>query len=106
MIFGPDKFCLPSWNIEKSAQAKASFNLSHMVFFLIIIFKLYIHQVVENLNRELEALGNMDAYVGNIDANRKIKISEYIEHILQTFIIKANRKWVKRLEKVAAYNVA
>ena len=55
-----------------------------------------IHTVVENLNRELKALENVEAYIGTIGENGNIEISE---DILQT-------KRRLRLKEVATYNVA
>ena len=50
---------------------------------------LYIHRIVENLNRSLEVVDNVDAYIGTID---KIKISEESGDILRAFTIMAFRK--------------
>ena len=58
-----------------------------------------IHTVVENLNRELKALENVEAYIGTIGENGNIEISEDYEDILQT-------KRRIRLKEVATYNVA
>ena len=70
--------------------------------------RLSIHTVVENLNRKLEAIENVDAYVETIDANGNIEveISESNDDILQAFTIRAKRKKMRRLKDVAAYNVA
>jgi hypothetical protein len=66
------------------------------------------HTVVESLNRKFEAIENVDAYAENIDENGNIEveISESNDDILHAFTIKANRKKMRRLKDVAAYNVA
>ena len=50
----------------------------------------------------------MNAYIGTIDENGSIEIDISEEHgdILQAFTIRANRKRLRRLKEVAAYNVA
>ena len=69
---------------------------------------LSIHRIVENLNRELEAIESVNAYIGTIDENGSIEIEISEEHgdILQAFTIRASRKRLRRLKEVAAYNVA
>ena len=70
--------------------------------------RLSIHTVVENVNRKLEAIENVDAYVETIDENGNIEveISESNDDILQAFTIRAKRKKMRRSKDVAAYNVA
>ena len=48
-----------------------------------------------------------EAYIENIDENGNIliEITENNDFILQSFTVKASRKKLKRLKKVAAYNV-
>jgi hypothetical protein len=60
------------------------------------------------LNRELEAIESVNAYIGNIDENGSIEIEISEEHgdILQAFTISTSRKLLRRLKEVAAYNVA
>jgi hypothetical protein len=67
-----------------------------------------IHTVVENVNRKLEAIENVDAYVETIDENGNIEVelSETTDEFLQAFTIRAKRKKLRRLKDVAAYNVA
>jgi hypothetical protein len=67
-----------------------------------------IHTVVENMNRKLEAIENVDAYVETIDENGNIEVelSETTDECLQAFTNRAKRKKLKRLKDVAAYNVA
>ena len=69
--------------------------------------KLAIHEVVENLNRNLVTQEGFEAYVENIDENGniEIEITENNSYILQSFTVKASRKKLKRLKEVAAYNV-
>ena len=69
---------------------------------------LSIHRIVENLNRELEAIESVNAYIGTIDENGsiEIEISEEYGDILQAFTIRASRKRLRRLKEVTAYNVA
>ena len=69
--------------------------------------KLAIHEVVENLNRNLVTSEGFEAYVENIDENGniEIEITENNDFILQSFTVKASRKRFKRLKEVAAYNV-
>ena len=49
---------------------------------------------MENLNSELEAIENVNAYIGTIDENGsiEIEISEENGDIVQGFIIRASRK--------------
>ena len=79
-----------------------------MILFLRTGSKLSIQRIVENLNRELEAIESVNAYIGTIDENGsiEIEISEEHEDILQAFTIRASRKRLRRLKEVAAYNVA
>ena len=60
------------------------------------------------MNRKLEAIENVDAYVETIDENRNIEVelSETTDEFLQAFTIRAKRKNLRRLKDVAAYNVA
>ena len=69
--------------------------------------KLAIHEVVENLNRNLVTPEDFEAYVENIDENGniEIEITENNSYILQSFTVKASRKKLKRLKEVAPYNV-
>ena len=69
--------------------------------------KLAIHEVVENLNRNLVIPEGFEAYVENIDENGNIEIdiTENNANILQSFTVKASRIKLKRLKEVAAYNV-
>ena len=66
------------------------------------VSKLSIHKIVENLNRELEAIESVNAYIGTIDENGSIEIEISEEHgdILQAFTIRANRKRLRTLKKV------
>jgi hypothetical protein len=68
--------------------------------------KLYIHTVVENLKRKLEAIENVDVETINENGNIEVEISESNDDILQDFTIRAKRKKIRRLKDVAAYNVA
>ena len=69
--------------------------------------KLAIHEVVESFSRQFEVLEDIDAYIENIDetGNVEIVITEDNEYILQSFTIRANRKRIRRLKDIAAYNV-
>jgi hypothetical protein len=64
--------------------------------------------VAQNLNGELEALANVDAYVLSIDenVNIEVEISESSDEILQASSIRAKRENLRRLKFDAAYNVA
>jgi hypothetical protein len=70
--------------------------------------RLSIHTVVENVNRKLEAIDNVDAYVETIDENGNIEVelSETTDEFLQAFTIRAKRKKLRRLKNVAVYNVS
>ena len=58
------------------------------------ISELSIYRLVENMNRELEAIENVNAYSGIIDENGSIdiEISEENGDILQAFTIRASRR--------------
>ena len=60
------------------------------------------------LNRELEAIENVDAYVETIAENGNIEFenSGNNDNILKVFTIRAKSKKLGRLKDVAAYNVA
>jgi hypothetical protein len=40
--------------------------------------KLSIHRIVENLNRDLEAIGSVNAYIGTIDENGSIDVMVFL----------------------------
>ena len=64
--------------------------------------KLAIHEVVENLNRNLVTQESFEAYVENIDESIEIEITENNANILQHFQVKASKKYLKEVE---AFNV-
>ena len=63
---------------------------------------------MENLNRELEAIENINAYIGTIGENGsiQIEISEDSRDTFHAFTIRASRNRLRRLKEVAAYNIA
>ena len=63
--------------------------------------KLSIHIIVGNFKRELEAIKNLNAYIGTIDENGSIEteISEYDGDIVQAHTIMASRKPLRRLQE-------
>ena len=70
--------------------------------------RLSIHTIVANLKRKFEAIENADAYIEAFDENGNIEleVSESTDESLQTFTIRAQRKKLRRLKDIAAYNVA
>ena len=69
---------------------------------------LSIHRVVHYLRERFEEIKDYDIYTEMIDENGDIEnvIVENSGEILQSFMLKAKRKRLRRLKDIAAFNVA
>ena len=69
---------------------------------------LSIHRVVKYMTENLENVHGFDVTIDTIDENGNIEIAitEETEDIFQGFIVKAKRKRLRRLQDIAAFNLA
>ena len=69
---------------------------------------LSIHRVVKYMTENLENVHGFDVTIDTIDENGNIEIAitEETEDIFQSFIVKAKRKRLRRLQDIAAFNLA
>ena len=70
---------------------------------------LSIHRVVKYLTENLENVHGFDVTIDTIDENGnniEIAMTEETEDIFQGFILKAKRKRLRRLQDIAAFNLA
>lgn len=69
---------------------------------------LSIHRVVKYMTENLENVNGFDVTIDTIDENGNIEIAitEETEDIFQGFIVKAKRKRLRRLQDIAAFNLA
>ena len=69
---------------------------------------LSIHRAVKYMSENLENVHGFDVTIDTIDENGNIEIAitEEREDIFQGFIVKAKRKRLRRLQEIAAFNLA
>ena len=69
---------------------------------------LSIHKVVKYITENFENIHGFDVTIDTIDenGNMEITITEDTEDIFQGFIVKAKRKRLRRLQDIAAFNLA
>ena len=69
---------------------------------------LSIHKVVKYITENFENIHGFDVTIDTIDENGNIEITitEDTEDIFQGFIVKAKRKRLRRLQDIAAFNLA
>ena len=69
---------------------------------------LSIHKVVKYITENFENIHGFDVTIDTIDENGNIEITitEDTEDIFQGFIVKAKRKRLRRLQDIAAFNIA